>query len=76
MKTEGRPSIFNNNSPGPRAPCSDDHIIDADRSTLRLSTGYPIDLSRRSSKNEDGNLSKKKSSPSHTGELCPNLPKC
>ena len=25
------------------------YIIDADRTTLRLSTGYPIDLSRRSS---------------------------
>jgi hypothetical protein len=39
---------------------------------MRLSTGYPIDLSRRSSENEDGNLPLKKSSPSHTGELCPN----
>jgi hypothetical protein len=48
------------------------YIIDADRSTLsfdpealegRLSTGYPVDLSRRSSKNEDGNLPLKKSSP-------------
>jgi hypothetical protein len=41
----------------------------------RLSTGYPIDLSRRSSKNEDGNLPLKKSNPRQTGELCPNLPK-
>ena len=31
------------------APSADDYLIDADRSTLRLSTGYPIDLSRRSS---------------------------
>ena len=42
------------------------YLIDAD---------YPIDLSRRSSKNEDGNLPLKKSSCRHTGELCPNLPK-
>jgi hypothetical protein len=46
---------------------SDDYIIDAD---------YPIDLSRCSSKNEDGNLPLKKSSPRHTGELCPNSPNC
>ncbi len=25
------------------SPCADDYIIDADRSTLRLSTGYPIE---------------------------------
>jgi hypothetical protein len=43
------------------------YLIDAD---------YPIDVSRRSSKNEDGNLPLKKSSPRQTGELCPNLPKC
>ena len=34
------------------APRTDDYLIDAD---------YPIDLSRRSSKNEDGNLPLKKS---------------
>ena len=44
------------------------------RSTLRLSTGYPIDLSRRSSKNEDGNLYLKKSSRRRTGELYSNRP--
>jgi hypothetical protein len=54
------------------SPDADDYIIDADRTTMRLSTGYPIDLSRRSSKNEDGNLPLKKSSPRHTGELCSN----
>jgi hypothetical protein len=32
------------------SPCADDYIIDAD---------YPIDLSQRSSKNEDGNLPEK-----------------
>jgi hypothetical protein len=32
-------------------------------------------LSRRSSKNEDGNLPLKKSGSRHTGEPCPNLPK-
>ncbi len=46
-------------------PIISSYLIDADRSTLsfdpealegRLSTGYQIDLSRRSSKNEDGNL--------------------
>ncbi len=42
------------------------YLIDAD---------YPIDLSRRSSKNEDGNLPLKKSGSRHTGELGPNLPK-
>ena len=56
------------------SPGADDYIIDADRSTLsfdpealdgRLSTGYPI-----------GNLPLKKSSPSHTGELCPNSVNC
>ena len=61
------------------------NLVDADRSTLsfdpealdgRLSTGYPIDLSRRSSKNEDGNQPLKRSSRGQTGELCPNLPKC
>jgi hypothetical protein len=36
------------------SPSADDYIIDAD---------YPIDLSRRSSKNEDGDLPLKKSSP-------------
>jgi hypothetical protein len=45
------------------SPGADDYIIDADRSTLRLSTGYPIDLSRRSSKNEDGNSTFKKIQP-------------
>ncbi len=29
--------------PAPRTPCSDDYIIDVDRSTLRLSTGYPAE---------------------------------
>jgi hypothetical protein len=48
------------------APSVHDYLIDAD---------YPIDLSRRSSKNEDGNLPLKKSGSRHTGELCPNLPK-
>jgi hypothetical protein len=47
------------------SPSADDYIIDAD---------YPIDLSRRSSKNEDGNLPLKKSSCRHTGELCKNRP--
>jgi len=47
------------------SPGADDYLIDAD---------YPIDLSRRSSKNEDGNLPLKKSSPRHTGELCSNRP--
>jgi len=48
-------------SPGP-----DDYIIDTD---------YPLDLSRRSSKNEDGNLpflTEKTSDRGHTGELCSN----
>ena len=27
------------------APSADDYLIDADHSTMRLSTGYPIDLS-------------------------------
>jgi hypothetical protein len=44
---------------------ADDYLIDAD---------YPIDLSRRSSKNEDGNLSLKKSNPGQTGDLCSNRP--
>jgi hypothetical protein len=35
---------------------------------------YPFDLSRRSSKNEDGILPLKKSSCRHTGELCSNWP--
>ncbi len=48
------------------APSADAYLIDAD---------YPIDLSRCSSKNEDGNLPLKKSGNRHTGELCPNLPK-
>ena len=47
------------------SPGADDYLMDAD---------YPIDLSRRSSKNEDGNLPLKKSSPRHTGELCSNWP--
>jgi hypothetical protein len=47
------------------APSVDDYLIDAD---------YPIDVSRCSSKNEDGNLPLKKSSLRHTGELCPNSP--
>ncbi|CAB1057303.1 hypothetical protein D1BOALGB6SA_2042 [Olavius sp. associated proteobacterium Delta 1] len=41
------------------SPSADDYLIDADHSTLRLSTGYP---------------SLKKSSPGQTGELGPNLP--
>jgi hypothetical protein len=48
------------------SPSADDYLIDAD---------YPIDLSRRSSKNEDGNLPLKKSSPRQTGELYSNWPK-
>jgi hypothetical protein len=56
------------------SPGADDYIIDADRSTLRLSTGYPIELSRRSSKNEDGTLHLKKSSRRRTGELYSNRP--
>ena len=42
----------------------DDYLIDADRSTLRLSTGYPIET-----------YLLKKSSRRQTGELCSNLPK-
>ena len=42
----------------PSPPRAEHYLIDPDRSTLRLSTGYPVDLSRRlvrrSSKNEDG----------------------
>ena len=38
------------------SPGVEDYLIDANRTTLRLSTGYSIDLSRRSSKNKDGNL--------------------
>jgi hypothetical protein len=49
------------------SPGADDYIIDAD---------YPIDLSRCSSKNEDGNLPLEKSSPIHSGELCPNSVNC
>ena len=48
------------------SPSADDYLIDAD---------YPIDLSRRSSKNEDGNLPLKKSSLGQTGELYSNWPK-
>jgi hypothetical protein len=48
------------------SPCADDYIIEAD---------YPIDLSRRSSKNEDGNLHLKKSSRRRSGELYSNRPK-
>jgi hypothetical protein len=47
------------------SPGADDYIIDAN---------YPIDLSRRSSKNEDGNLHLKKSSRRRTGELYSNRP--
>ena len=56
------------------SPGADDYIIDADRSTLRLSTGYPIDLSRRSSKNEDGKLPLKNPAEAHIGDICSNWP--
>jgi len=59
----------------PFTPGVDDYLIDPDHTTLKLSTGYPVDLSRRSSKNEDGNLPLKKSNRGQSGELCPNLPK-
>ena len=44
----------------------DDDIINAE---------YSIDLSRRSSKNEYGNLPKEKSSTGQSGDLCPHLTK-
>jgi hypothetical protein len=49
------------------APDADAYLIDVD---------YPIDLSRRSSKNEDGNLPLKKFSCRQSGELfskCPGI---
>ena len=45
------------------------------RTGYLIDANYPVDVSRRSSKNEDGNLPLKNSVCRRSGELCPNLPK-